>query len=255
MKKQAIAIGLFAALLPGTGLFHAAAAKVQIQTGGSDCAILPSDLDALTAAEAQGFAAELAARRTLLAKTIQCAQANGEALINELDALPVDAGAAPIRDEFVGKLNDAETYYGLELGKVKDAGIAGTQAIARETLDWRAANFAPLTDQISNFILWKSNQALMKTANDRLNQMKNIVAFLQQAGEQADLENLLGSASGLVQSANDENEAARKALAQLLPAGQSLDLIKQSLSSLADAYGKFTAMSAIIQKLLPTSAK
>ncbi len=254
MKARYAFIGLFTVLSLIAGVFSPIAGA-ETSNAGSSCTILPADIDAVTAAQSEGITAELAARKALLTKTIRCAEADAQSLADQINALPAVPNADAIKNQLLGKLNDAENFYEIELGKVADAGISGTQAIARELLAWRASNYAPLVAQIANFTLWASNQALLKTANDRLSQMRNIVAFLEEAGTQADLENLLGSASGLVQSADEKNDAARIALVQLLPPDQSLDLIKQSLSSLADAYAKFSDMSAIIQKLLPTSAK
>lgn len=255
MKTRYAFIGLFMVLPLTAGVFSPIAQAQTTGTDSSPCAISPADVDAVTAAQAQGIAAELTARKALLTKTIRCAEADAQSLIDQLKALSAVPNGDAIKNQLLGKLNDAQNYYDIELGKVSDAGIAGTQAIAREVLAWRASNYAPLVDQISNFILWASNQTLLKTANDRLAQMRNIVAFLEEAGAQAALENSLGSASSLIESANNKNDDARTALVQLLPPDQSLDLIKQSLSSLADAYAKFSDMSAIIQKLLPTSAK
>ena len=158
-----------------------------------------------------------------------------------------------LQTRFVGKLDDAINYYDIELAKVNDAGIAGTHGIAKEVLDWRASNYDPLAAQVANFTLWVKNQDLVNTAGNRLHAVENTVSFLEQTAPSNDLENALANAQTLMSTANNENQAAKDALLQMLPPDQSLALITQSLQSLSDAYQKFFDISTTAQTMVPAT--
>ena len=218
------------------------------------CTITTDDAAAIATAAAQGLSAELAARRALLTRVIGCAIADAQTLKANLNAASVQGGAAQnIQSQLSGQLDDAVTYYNLELGKVAQAGIGGTQGIARETLSWRSGNYDPLAARVSNFMLWAKNQALFDTAGDRLGQMKGVVSFIEQAAPNPELEADIASAESLIVAANSENMQAEQAQSQALPPDQVLALIQQSLQSLSDAYQKFSDISATVQTLLPTN--
>lgn len=249
------------AVIPlAAGVFVAGAAQTahaQTQQAPTDanasCAITSDDLATVTAAEAQGLLVELAARRALLTRTITCAKTEATTLQNNLNELSVSGDAKTIQSQLSGKLDDAANYYDLELGKVSGAGIAGTQAIAKEVLAWRASNYDPLAAQVADFTLWTGNQNLFATATARLRSIESIVSFVLQAGQNGNLQNDLGNAQSLMQTANNENAAAENALLQSLPPDQTLALIQQSLQSLSAAYQKFFDISTIVQTLLPTA--
>jgi hypothetical protein len=217
----------------------------------STCTITPADLQGITAAEANGIQAELTARKALLTTVITCAQTEAQSLQMGLTAIQASPDAAVLQSQLSGKLTDAVNYYSIELTKVNDAGIAGTEAIAREVLSWRQGNYDPLSNQVANFILWEQNQDLFVKAGSRLGQMEGIVSFLEVAAQNNDLQNDLSAAQAFIQTANNENQSAKNALLQSAPSDESLGLIQQSLQSLADAYQKFSAMSTIAQTLLP----
>ena len=217
-----------------------------------NCAITSGDLDAIAAAQNQGIAGELAARKELLSRVIACAKDDAIALQKTLNSTDVAPADKALRAQLSGKLDEAAGYYDFELGKVGDAGISGTQGIAKEVFAWRQSNYGVLAGQVQNFILWEQNQPLFQVANDRLNQMRNIVGVLEQAGQNGDLQAALSAAEPLVRTANDENAGARDALVRMLPPDQSLALIKHSLQSLSDAYTQFFNVSTIVQKLLAT---
>ncbi len=247
---------MLAAILPvarGTFLLRPAAAHAD---GATTCIITPPDLDAVAAAAQNGLLAELAARRALLTRTVNCAKDDAQALQSNLNAaLSIGGDAKTIQVQLSGRLDDALTYYDLELGKVQGAGIAGTQAIAKEILDSRASNYGPLTGQVKNFTLWAENQELFTAANDRLGGVTNIVSFFEQAGQNNELQSNLAAAQSLMQIAKNENDAAKNALLQSLSPDQSLLFIQQSLQSLARAYQKFSDIAAVVQTLLSPAGK
>lgn len=246
---RTVLVASFLLLAPFAGIF---VGPLKIAHADATCTIVPADLDAVKAAAAQGLLAELAARKALLTRTITCAKAEAQSLQNNLNALRVNDSEKTLQSQFSGKLDDAMNYYDLELTKAGNAGIAGTQGIAREVLAWRAGTYDPLAAQVANFMLWEKNQNLFAIAAGRLHAMENFVSFLEEAGAQNDLRADLAGAQALIQSANNENQAAKNAFIQSLPPDQSFALIQQSLQSLSDAYQTFFDMSTIIQKLLPT---
>ncbi len=221
----------------------------------SPCTITSADLDAITAAAANGLLPELAARQALLVKTITCAKSDAQALQANLNALQVPADAVAIQSQLSGRLDDAVNYYNIELGKVGGVGIAGTKAIASEVLAWRSANYDPLVEQVNNFTLWNQNQELFTTGTARLRSIEGVVAFIEQAASNADLEKDLGNAQSLMQTASNENAAAETAFIQSAPPGQTLALIQQSLQSLSAAYQKFFDIATIVQTLLPAATQ
>lgn len=251
MKTFSIKTTAFFVTLPiALGVFLLASETARAD---ASCTITPSALDAITAAGSQGLVAELTARKALLTKTITCAKDDAQTLQDDLNSLHVNDNAKTLQSQLSGKLGDAMNYYDIELGKVNDAGIAGTQAIAKEVLAWRASHYDLLAGQVANFILWSKNQDLFSAAENRLRGVENLVAFLEQAAPNNDLASDLASAQALVQTASDENQAAENALLRSLPPDQSLAAIQQSLQSLSAAYQKFFDISTIVQMLLPTT--
>jgi hypothetical protein len=219
----------------------------------ASCVIMPADLDAVTAAEAQGLLAELAARKALLAKTITCAKADVQTLEDDLTSVSSTSDdAKTLQSQLLGRLGDAMNYYDIELVKVNGAGVAGTQAVAKEVLAWRASHYDPLAGQVANFILWSKNQDLWSAAESRLQGIGNLISLLTQAAPNNDLQSDFANAQVLVQTASDENQAARDSLLRSLPPDQSLSIIQRSLQSLSGAYQKFFDISTIAQTLLPT---
>ncbi len=255
-----LAAGLSFVIPSGSGVFSGRAAGplfggVKIARADVSCGFTTADLETITAARAQGLDADLAARKALLMRTIACAKGDAAALQSGLAAITVPGADASIRSQLSGKIDDAMTYYDLELAKVQTAGLSGTQQVAQEVLSWRQSNYDILAAQVANFELYESNQPLFATANDRVTQMQNLVGAIQQAGQNNDLQAAFSNAETLVQTANNENASARQSLSRLLPPDQSLGLIKESLSSLSDAYGKFFDVSTIVQGLLATKEK
>ena len=216
------------------------------------CTITADDLGAIQKASKSGLIAELATRRILLIRTINCAKADAVALQKQLNNLPASLEAKTLQFRLSEKLDDAMTFYDLESRKAGSAGLAGTQAIAREVLEWRAANYEPIVAQVENFTLWMNNQSLFKVANDRMGGIINLVGFIQQAGQNNELQGELGAAQSLMETANKENLDAKNSLFQSAPAGTSAEKIQQSLSTLSDVYQKFFDIATLIGKILPS---
>lgn len=260
MKKIKIVFStlfiLSAAIGSGTGVTIVAHADDDAST---TCTLSTSDFAALQAIQndpsltsAQELSQELALRKQLLAETINCAQNEAQALQQTLQGISTSNGAA-IQSQLEGKINDSLTFYGIESAKIGASGISGTEAIARELTAWRTANYAPLASQVDNFILWSQNQSLFQTAASRVAQTSQVIGFIEAAASNSDLQKSFNDAQAAFQTAASQNVDAQNALEQSLPPDQSLQLIQQSLQSLADAYQKFSDLNTAIQKLLPTN--
>ncbi|MDR3582168.1 MAG: hypothetical protein P4L67_02745 [Candidatus Pacebacteria bacterium] len=245
----------FAAVTPAPVAVASAATVVAL----NDCGLTADDVAQIGAIQSdptlsatEEITKELAVRKQLIGKTISCAQADVQSLQKALAAAPVSGDAAAgIQTQLQGRLNDAAIFYTLELGKLNDAGISGSESIARDILAWRAGTYAPLLGQVNNFILWTGNQNLFSTAQTRMNQTQQAVSFFESASANTDLQNAFDAAYSSFRTAKSTNANAQAALAQSLPSDQSLLLIKQSLDALSDTYQKFFAVTDIIKTLLP----
>ena len=224
-----------------------------------ECGITKEDIAKIAAvqndptlAPSEEMMAELAVRKQLIGKVIACAQ-------NEVGSLRTSLGTAAtstfaeqaIEGQLQGRLDDASNFYSIELGKLGTAGLAGTKAIASDVLAWREGTYAPLAQQVGDFLLWSGNQELFSIAGSRMTQTQQAVSFLEGASNNADLQNAFNAAYASFESAKSANAAAQSALQQSLPPDQTLVLIKQSLDSLQSTYQQFFNVSGIIQKLLP----
>ncbi|HVN26380.1 MAG TPA: hypothetical protein VMT99_01875 [Candidatus Paceibacterota bacterium] len=222
------------------------------------CAPSAADLKKLAAIQndptlsyADELRQELALRKQLLGQTIECASAEAQALQQSLKNVTSTGDVAAVQSELSGRLDDALNFYAIELDKLNDVGISGSQAVAKEVLAWRTGSYEPLVGAVNNFILWSKSQDLFAMAQVRMDQTSRAVSFLESAAPNADLENAFVAARASLADAMSENQSARQALVQSLPPDETLPLIQQSLSSLSDTYQQFLAVSNAIKALLP----
>jgi hypothetical protein len=221
------------------------------------CGITANDLSAIEAIQNNTSLSyfdelqqELAARKNLLKKTIACAEADVWQAQDDLNNATVDPVFQSLKNQWLDRLNSAISYYNLQLQKTDGAGISGTESIAKEILDWRVNNYAPLAQNISSFVIWSTNQTLFTTAARRLAQVDNLVSS-PLFSENSDAQNDYEEAAVSLRAAEDQNTQAQNALAQSLSPEQSLLFIKQSLDSLSSTYQHFFDISNLIQSLLP----
>jgi len=249
----------FAALFAFTVGVRAVRADTDAATpDAGDCVPSAADLKQVSAIEndptlsySDEIKAELAVRKQLLRTTLACAHDEAAALQASLTAITPTGDIANLQSQLSGKLNDAANFYDIELAKLDGAGIAGSEAIAKETLAYRSGSYEPLAGEVNNFILWSGNQGLFATAQARMSQTSRAVSFLESASPDSDLQNAFAAAKASFNDATNQNQAAENALVQSLPADQSLNLIQQSLASLADTYQQFFTVSNLIKTLLP----
>lgn len=223
----------------------------------SSCDITASDLAVIQAIQndptlsyAEEMRQELAARKNILTKTIQCAQNNTLQLQIELNNTSIDPSIENIKVQFSDNLNNAVSYYNLQIQNVSGAGISGTKSIARSMLSWQDNTYAPLAENIINFITWAGNQSLFVAADQRLAQINNLIAS-PLFSENMDIQKDYQEAAVSLKAAEDQNSDAETAFAQSLPPEQTLLSVRQSLSLLSDTYQHFFDISNIIQSLIP----
>jgi hypothetical protein len=225
--------------------------------GDSACGVTPGDLAIIKTIQnnfSLGYLdelqQELSARKNLLSKTIRCAKMGAEQAKKDLDNSTIDLSLRSFKNQWSDRLDSAISYYNLQLQKVNEVGISGTEAIAKEVLVWRENNYAPLAENVLNFIMWSDNQGLFTTAANRLAQINNLTnspLFL----ESTDVQNDYEEAAVSLRAAEDQNIAAKNAFAQSLSPDRPLLFIKQSLDSLSSTYQHFFDISNLIQSLLP----
>ena len=258
MKKAS-----FSVFIVGFSLFflllttHAATtANAQMPDSGA-CGITQDDLLAIKTIQDNALLnysdelnQELIARRSLLSKTIQCAEVDAKQAKANLIGTVIDPSLENLKNQWLGRFDDAISYYDLQLQKVGEVGISGTESIAKEVFVWRKNNYAPLAENVLNFIMWSRGQVLFSTAKSRLAQIGNL-AGSPLFSENADIQNNYEEATVSLKSAEDQNTAAEKAFAQSLSPDQSLVFVEQSLDSLSSTYQYFFDISGLARSLLP----
>ncbi len=258
MKYQKVFIfSAFFVLLLTAGVFGFGGFRINA-AHADDCGVTTAQIDRIAAIQndptltsAEELIQELALRKQLVGQTIECAEQEVQTLQANLQAVPTSTDSRSLQPELSGSLTGASDFYTIELAKLNGAGIAGTEAIATEVFDWRESTFAPLAENINNYILWSQNQTLFDTAEARMTQTQRAVSFLEGVSTNADLQAAFDAAQSSLSDAEDQNMAAKSALAEGLSPDQSLLLIQQSLASLSSTYQNFSTISTIINTILP----
>jgi hypothetical protein len=255
--SKAITVGAFFPLFVAGVIFLSGFAAMPIAHAAS-CGITTEDVAQIAAIQndpslsySDEIKQELAIRKQLVGKTIDCAQQEVQALQANLASTSVESNAQPLQFQLSGDLNDSSNFYNLESTKLNGVGISGSEGIAQEVLAWHDNTFIPLGENVNNFILWAQNQNLFDTAQTRMTQTQSAVSFLESVSPNAALQTAFDGAQSSFSDAENKNAAAKTALAQGLSPNQSLTLIKQSLGSLSDTYQGFFDVSTIISGILP----
>ncbi len=256
LKAASSALFVLLALLLGFGAANRASAD-NTTTAADPCALDVASFNQIQEIQnnpalnyAEELNAELALRKQLLTATITCAVNDAQTLQTTLANLTVDPSFQNLQLQLSENLDSSINYYNLELGKVPDAGVKGTQAIANDVLTWRESNYAPLAANVSNFILWSQNQALFTAADSRLAQVTALAQSVPFSGN-ADLQTDLKAATASLKAAEAANASAKNALEHLTYPDPSLGYIQQSLASLSETYQHFFDIASLVQTLLP----
>jgi hypothetical protein len=251
-KAAISALFILLAILIGLGqVKHASAAAAD------PCGLTVSNFNKIQAIQndptlsySDELKAELSLRKQLLTTTIACAKDDAQTLQTTLSNLKIDSSFQNLRLQLSENLASTVNYYDLELSKVPDAGVRGTQTISKDVLAWRESNYAPLAENVSNFILWSQNQGLFSTADNRLTQVGKLAQSVPFSNN-TDLQNDLQAATASLKAAEEANSLAKDALAHLTYPDPSLNYIQQSLAALSDTYQHFFDIASLVQTLLP----
>ena len=257
MFKATFKSAVFILAISAVGFFYASSAHAETTAPASSCNLQSAKFNQIrtiqndpTLSYAEELKAELAARRQLLAATINCAALDAQTLQTSLDDLKVDPEFQNLQTQLSENLDTSINFYDIQLSKVPTAGIAATQAIAKDVLAWRESNYAPLAATVSSFTLWTQNQPLFAAADKRLDQIKSLAQSVP-FSDNAELKTDLQEASASLQAAETNNALAQNALKHPTYPDPSLGYIQQSLSALSDAYQHFFDIASLVQTLLP----
>lgn len=209
---------------------------------GATCDLSAQYKDFLSATQAPSYSQEavqreLGARIKLLSATIGCAEKDLQTLKASLPD-PANGKVGQVRDRVIGAIDDADRFYELKKSTLAGQGIQGTKDLAQDIKNWREANYNNLLGRVQNFLVWNDNQKFFDTASDRLSQSQFVVTSLKIIDDQ-NAQNLLSAARDNLSGANDLNNRAGDAIARGATPDETMDIIKQSLSSLAVAYKSF----------------
>ncbi len=235
-----IVLGLFAfgsaraLAASGCGLEISAAALRTAQNGTSS--------DAFAALKS-----ELDARKRFLSQVLSCAIDDASRAQQNLStASTSDRDISIIRGRLSERLTQTIGYYKIQMTRVPDLGIAGTQELASEVRDWRNIMYAPLIQSIANVELWINDQSLFEHADARLRQVQHEIQS-QGLLSRIDIQSALDKAQLALREAETTNDTAKDSLWGAISPGDSLGKIRESLAALSDTYAYFFELSDAVK--------
>jgi hypothetical protein len=254
VRRAATVLLALGALLGGAAASRGAAAPATAPAG--PCEAIAPAFDELTNVQHNqtqdylaNLRAELAVRKRILTDTIDCAMLKAQQFRDTVQSLPAPA-SGELASLYLGKIDEVLAYYRLREASIGDLGIQGSRDVARSLKDWRDANVAPLAALVGDLTIWAKNQALMKTAESRLDQVNQMVQVLRLA-DNADIENGFREAQAHFAEAKQLNDRARQALERLGTVEDPLPVIKASLEALSTTYQSLFDLGDIVKKVLP----
>ncbi len=203
------------------------------------------------AGEREDVLAELELRKSILKNTVDCALLDAQKLKTTVQDVPEnDRELTGLKKLYLNKLEEAESYYLVQRGRISDLGLKGSKDLARNLGDWRSGNYGPLADSIGNLILWINNQNLFPVAENRYAQIDKNLKGLK-LDESESIRTLLAQARTDLTAAEDLNAQVKAALTTHAKPADAGDLIKQSLDKLSATYQDFFDITQEVKKLLP----
>lgn len=215
------------------------------------CALDPKEFAALQNLNQESPDAvreELAIRKTLLTKVLDCLDAEVGAERAELNRTSVsDPRMGAARNNLIVGLEDAARYYQTERERVTNAGLRAAKDVAAAIRDWRANTFLPQQARVHTFISWTRNAEFLAVASRRLEELERSVQLLALI-DRDDIQSLFADAEGNFHAAEDFHARAQRELVNGLDPSSSMKL---SLEALSRAYASFIELSKLINTLLP----
>ncbi|MBI5220811.1 MAG: hypothetical protein HY978_03175 [Candidatus Liptonbacteria bacterium] len=194
--------------------------------------------------------AEVAARRKLLAATIDCATSEVQSLRSNLKNTPAQSPeAAALKANAIQKLDRAEEYYRSRRTEANTTGLRGNQELAQSIREWRQTNYAPLAQRTTNLIFWLASQDLFQTAQSRLDQIRNTIQISKLIQDE-EVQNQFRATEKIFGEAQGFNNQAREVFEREGPPEEALVKTKSALESLNRTYRGFLELSEGVNKLV-----
>lgn len=193
---------------------------------------------------------ELNLRESLLRRIIDCAVFDARKTQSALMSLKLDGEARKVREKLVYNFDRVISYYEFQNSKIDGFGLQQSKDFARELLEWRENNLAPLVEEAGNFIIWGSNQAIFETAEKRLVQINQTLKALKLI-ENSKIRELFEESEKTFADAKEKNLKAFQSLVDAKKEEHPLAFVKDSLEVLARTYQSFFAISKEVKKILP----
>lgn len=192
--------------------------------------------------------AELDLRKTILAKTIDCATSETRGLRSSLaDKKIDDPGLVKLQAELIRELDRVLARYESQKNMVKEVGLKSSREVALSVREWRSSTYGPSAQVASNLLIWLRNDGLLATAEERAKQISQTVDFLKLKDNQTISAGLSEAKSALAASRTEHSRAKDLLLSR---SEETLPRLKISLEKLSEAYSGFLEISESVSKLL-----
>jgi len=240
-------LGLFVAAY-GTVMHAHAADTCELKNPGEAIAAVRKDpkLDYFSE-----ITAELKIRKAALKDVVSCAGTEAQAPKAKLgEFTPADQNIKLVQGRFDSELANAIDHYKNQSDKINDLGLNGARDFALELRTWRMNNALPLITRTLNLIMFLKNQALLDTAQARVNQVSQTVKTLKLV-DAKDVTDIFADAESNLAKAKSSTNAAQSTLLASGDPNDALSSTKESLASLAGLYKNLFDISDAVNKILP----
>lgn len=197
---------------------------------------------------------ELSFRKAILGQIIDCAANDAVAMQSTIKSLSVqDSDIKNIQNRFASKFDDVINYYHSQKTLVGDLGIEGSKKFSANFKEWKHSNYEPLFELGTNFIIFSKNQELMRTAENRLDQIKRTLQTLSLTDNET-VRKLLQNAEDNFRKAKGANDQAQEVFRLANWPNDSSALITSSLGYLKETYQNFFDIRNETQKIISGSS-
>lgn len=243
---------LFALTLP--------AAKTKADDSSASCALNPDKFDELKSIEEgvwlnplDEIKAELGVRKELLSETVDCAIKEATELQSSLNSADIsNADLKNFKSQLLDQTESDINYYEVQKSKIADLGLQGSKDFAKSLSGWRDGNYETAAKLASNLIIWAGNQNLIEAAQNRIDQLSQVMSLLKIA-DNDEIQGPWENAQTNFKNARDYNQLAADNLKNFGSPDESLADIKSSLEALSSTYQNFFDLISAIKTALSPS--
>jgi len=231
-------------LIPASITYAAGSAECQFNTQLKELRGIQASTEL---GEEQKLVAELAIRKQILIDVNDCAIEDVQNTKGTLHSVPLgdDREIQRVHERFMGHLDEAITYYESQKVRLEDIDIEGSKTLAEEIRSWRSFVYLPVTEKISDFIVWRKNRNLIDTAERRLKQFEETSELFSLTNDKK-ITVLLQRAKANLGYTLASHRRAKRIFVDVNAPDDAPYLIRASLESLADTYENFFALSSAI---------